>query len=148
MNLRIAFFRRTLQPRRETVGVLQALRARGLKLGLVSDCSCEAPLVWPTTRLAPLIDVAVFSCEVGCHKPNPKIYRAATEPLAVPARRCLYVGDGGSQELSGAQQVGMNAVLLRVPEEQDAHAYLLDQREDWPGPAVSSLREILTLIDQ
>jgi putative hydrolase of the HAD superfamily len=148
MDLRVAFFRRTLQPRRDSVEVLRALRERALKLGVVSDCSCEAPLVWPTTQLASLIDVAVFSCEIGCRKPDPKIYRAATEALEVPPSRCLYVGDGGSQELSGAEQAGMNPVLLRVPEEQDADAYLLDEREKWSGPVVASLRELFPLIDQ
>jgi putative hydrolase of the HAD superfamily len=145
MELRFAFFRRTLVPRSGVVAVLEALRSRGRKLGVVSDCSGEAPSVWRDTSLAPLVDAAAFSCEVGCHKPDPKIYRVATDSLDVRGDQCLYVGDGGSRELSGARDVGMQAVLLRVPEEQDAEAYLLDEREVWPGPTISSLDEVLAL---
>lgn len=148
MDLRLAFFRRTLVPRRGVVDVLEAFRSHGCRLGVVSDCSSEAPAVWPETRLAHLFDAAVFSCEVGCHKPDPRIYRVSTDALGVSSDRCLYVGDGGSRELSGACNVGMGAVLLRVAEEQDADSYLIDEREAWPGPTVSSLEELLALVDR
>lgn len=145
MDLRVQFFRETVVPRSGAINVLKRLRSAGLKLGLVSNCSSEAPLVWPTTPFAPLIDVAVFSCEAGCHKPDPRMYRAAWEPLGVQASKCLYVGDGGSEELTGAQQAGMRAVLLSIRDEQDPDAYVLDRREQWAGPTISSLEDVVSL---
>jgi len=147
MDLRHAFFRRTIVPRRGVVEVLEALRLSACKLGLVSNCSSEAPGVWPDTSLARFFDAAVFSCEARCHKPDPKIYRDVMDSLDVPPYRCLYVGDGGSRELTGARAVGMKPMLLKVPEEQDAVTYLLDEREAWQGRTISSLDEILPLID-
>lgn len=145
MDLRLAFFRRTLVPRRGVVGVLETLRSRSRKLGVVSDCSGEAPSVWPETKMACLVDTAVFSCEAGCHKPDPEIYRTAMGSLGVPADRCLYVGDGGSRELSGARDVGMTAILLKVAEEQDADTYLIDDREEW-GTTISSLEDVIPVV--
>lgn len=148
MDLRIAFFQRTLQPRPETVDVLRSLREGGLKVGLVSDCSSEAPLVWPTTPMASLVDAAVFSCQAGCHKPDPKIYALVTEALGAMPSRCIYVGDGGSSELSGAERVGMTPVLLKIPDEQDPERYLVLGRETWMGRTISCLEEVLTLANE
>ena len=43
-------------------------------------------------------------------KPDPVIYHACTDLLGIPAENCLYVGDGGSQELETARSLGMQAV--------------------------------------
>jgi len=40
------------------------------------------------------------------------MYRLACTGLAVTPAECLYVGDGGSGELTGAAAVGMRPVLL------------------------------------
>jgi putative hydrolase of the HAD superfamily len=92
--------------------------------------------------LASLVDVAVFSCLVGVTKPDPYIYQIATEKLDVQPQRCLYVADGMSQELVTASNLGMHAVQIFVPGEDEYDLY----REEWHGPVISSLREILTLL--
>ena len=133
--------RLVMTPRPDAVEVLSRLRESGHKTGLISDCSHEVPVVWPETALAPLIDVAVFSCSVGMRKPDPAIYRLAAERLRVRPEQCLFVGDGGSNELSGALEAGMHPVLIRLDADStEAH---LARREEWNGPAVSSLREVL-----
>lgn len=143
-RVRLDYTVRSFKPRPGSVEVLAHLKSEGYKTGLISDCSSEIPKVWANTPLAPLFDVAVFSCLAGIKKPNPRIYQKATEQLGVEPQTCLYVGDGSSQELTGASQVGMNPVLIRVPDESvDAH--FID-REEWDGPVISSLAEILTLL--
>ncbi|GHO58980.1 hypothetical protein KSB_74550 [Ktedonobacter robiniae] len=77
-------------------------------------------------------------------KPDARIYQLACEQLNTPAEACLYVGDGASRELTGAMQVGMQAVLLRLPaEEQTARR---PQAEFWSGSALSFLHEVLTFL--
>jgi putative hydrolase of the HAD superfamily len=49
---------------------------------------------------------------VGIAKPDAGIYRAALSGLDVDAADAWFVGDGGSNELSGARAVGMRSVLL------------------------------------
>src|SRR5919198_1393789 len=78
------------QPARQlgptTHGLLEALRERGLKLGLVSN-AIDPP--WLLHRdleqlgVAERLDVAVFSSEVGWRKPHPAIFEAALSRLGV-----------------------------------------------------------------
>ena len=96
---------------------------------------------------APLVDVAVFSCLEGVQKPAPRIYQLAVERLAVRPENCLYIGDGDSQELTGASQVGMYPVLIRNPDEDSTDVHRVDyEAGEWEGPVISSLREVLTLV--
>jgi putative hydrolase of the HAD superfamily len=133
-------------PRPDAIETLKTLRSGGHKIGLISDCSSEVPAVWQDTALASFFDVTVFSCSVGMRKPDPRIYHLAAKQLGVGPSDCLFVGDGSSRELSGALQAGMQAVQLRVPGEDNPDVYKIDQ-EDWHGKVVTSLSEVLRLID-
>jgi putative hydrolase of the HAD superfamily len=127
--------------RPEALPVVGQLRARGLRIGLVSDCTSELPAAWPRLPLAALVDAPVFSCVEGTRKPDPRLFRAAAERLAADPAACLYVGDGGGRELTGSTAVGMHAVLLAGPDWHGQYAY--DRESDWAGPRISSLEELL-----
>ncbi len=111
-RLRLDYMRQALQPRIEVTETLCELRRRGLRLGLITACSGDVPLAWTETPLAGLFDTTVFSCIVGFCKPDPRIYKRVLDDLRVSARTCLYVGDGGHDELAGATRAGMTAILL------------------------------------
>jgi putative hydrolase of the HAD superfamily len=139
---------RSMKPRPFATELLSYLKSRGYKTGLVTNCSAEIPLIWANMDLAPLTDTAVFSCSVGIQKPDPRIYLLAAERLAVKAEGCLYIGDGDSQELSGAAAVGMNPVLIHNPEEDSADVHRVDyEAGKWKGPVLSSLKEVLNLVE-
>ncbi|GAA4267142.1 HAD family hydrolase [Frondihabitans peucedani] len=121
--------------------VLDELRARGLPLGLVSDCSSETSLVWPTTALSTRFDAHAFSCAHGIKKPDARLYRVVTGRLGVDPASCLYVGDGGSSELAGATELGMRAVWLDHPGNQGGTHGVF-----WPGERAGELHEILGLL--
>ena len=144
-RLRLEGVRRWLTPRPGAVEVLGRVRRSGLKTGLISDCDVGIARVWPRTPLAPLVDAAVFSCIAHLRKPDPRIYHQACERLGVQPGRCLYVGDGGRRELSGAARVGMEAVLIRVPYEDSDTVHRVEG-EEWTGRRISSLQEVLGLI--
>jgi putative hydrolase of the HAD superfamily len=145
--LYLDFQRRTLTPRPDALPTLTALRTRGYATGLISNCPGIAADLWPASALAPLIDVAVFSCRVGLLKPDPRIYELTCQWLGVAPERCLYVGDGGSHELTGATACGMHAVLLQPSGDDSEEARLLG-RQEWSGLSVSSLTRILSLVGQ
>ena len=86
---------------------LEHIRDSGIQIGLISNVRPEEAAGWATCRLAPLTDDAIFSCEVGTLKPDPHIYLLACSRLDVTPERCIFVGDGGSDELRGAAAVGM-----------------------------------------
>lgn len=144
-QIRHDFTLRSMTPRADAIEVLSHLKSKGYKIALISDCSAEVPAIWEGTPFAPFVDVPVFSCSADLKKPDPRIYRLATEQLAVEPVNCLYVGDGSSQELTGASGVGMHPVLIRVPGEEDSNPYRINA-EDWYGPAISSLKEVLDLV--
>ncbi|MFF3866732.1 HAD family hydrolase [Micromonospora sp. NPDC001898] len=131
--------------RDEAVPVLAALRQRGLGTGLVSDCTHELPAFLPQLAVDPLLDVRVFSVELGRCKPDPALYLAACRLLGLPPTDCLYVGDGGSRELTGAEQAGLTAVRLAAPDL--AEHMVFDAEPDWTGPVLRSLTEVIELVD-
>jgi putative hydrolase of the HAD superfamily len=144
--LRLDYTSRTMIARPDAVKTITTVRRSGYKTALISDCSHETPAVWGQTPFATLFDVTVFSCVAGMKKPDPRIYRLATESLGVKPEECLYVGDGSSRELSGARAVGMYPVMIRDPgETTDTH--YIEREDDWDGPRISFLSEVLGLLD-
>jgi putative hydrolase of the HAD superfamily len=127
--------------RPDAVPVIGQLRARGLRIGLVSDCSPELPAAWPQLPLADLVDAAVFSCAEGTRKPDPRLFTTVAARLDVAPAACVYVGDGGGHELSGASSVGMHAVLLAGPDWLSHHVY--DRESGWAGPRIATLTELV-----
>jgi putative hydrolase of the HAD superfamily len=146
VELRVGFTRAHLIPRDDAVETLTRLKSTGLKIGLISDCGLEVPMLWSEMPFAPLIDAPIFSSREGLRKPDPQIYHRVCERLKVKAGECLYVGDGNSQELSGATVVGMKAVLIEVP---GAVSYDYGQLEagSWQGARIAALGEIVNLVD-
>jgi len=92
----------------ETIG---SIKSRHKLLGLISNADAIESSSWPDSHIATLFDSAVFSCAVGYIKPEKEIYFTMLEDLGVPAHRCLFVGDGGNDELTGARNVGMDAAI-------------------------------------
>lgn len=141
VRVRVEYTRRELAPRLDAVPTLAKLKEAGLKLGLISDCSSEVPLLWDKTPFARLIEVPIFSATAGLKKPDPRIYMLACERLGVFPGDCLYVGDGDSRELTGADRVGMSPVLIKAPQHK---APKIDP-DTWEGPPISSLSEVLPI---
>jgi putative hydrolase of the HAD superfamily len=127
--------------RTEALPVIGNLRERGLKIGLVSDCSSELPDAWHRLPLAPLVDAPVFSCVEGIRKPDPRLFLTVAGNLGVSPADCVYIGDGGGRELTGSSAVGMRAVLLAGPDWRQHHAH--DQEYNWAGARIGSLTELL-----
>ncbi|MFI5836622.1 HAD family hydrolase [Micromonospora sp. NPDC051300] len=135
---RRALARRVLaRPPATTLDVLDALRAAGHPLALISNATSETAEAWPDGPLARRFDVAVFSSDVGVAKPDPAIYHIAAERLGVAPAGCVYVGDGADGELAGAEAVGMT--VLRTTE-------LNDTDPSWTGQVITGLAELPALL--
>lgn len=90
--------------------MLEELKEKGILIGLISNCYSEESEVIRKSVLFPYFDAAFLSCEQGVKKPDEEIFYRCMRNLAVKAEECLYVGDGGSQELEAAGRLGMKAV--------------------------------------
>ncbi len=93
--------------------LLESLRERGLKLGLVSNAFDPPSLLHgdlERTGLAERLDFAVFSSEVGLRKPHAAIFERALGALQVEPERTLFVGDRLYEDVHGAGSLGMTTV--------------------------------------
>ena len=146
-NIRREFVTRTLSPRNDTLNTLAQLKEKGIMIGLISNCSPDTPETWDKTPFITLFDTTVFSSSAGLKKPDPRIYQLAAEKLYVNPEDCLYIGDGSSNELTGAAAVGMHPVLIIDSEEDQAGTHRVDfEGAEWEGPVISSLKEVLNIV--
>jgi len=105
----IAYAARTafIQAEPTIVGMLRALKASGLKLGVVTNANDLDSAPWEQHELARYFDVFVASHAVRLLKPDRRIYELACERLEVQPSETVFVGDGGSNELWGAKSAGI-----------------------------------------
>jgi putative hydrolase of the HAD superfamily len=119
--------------------LLQRLCSLGIRTALVCDTGLTPGRVVRShlerTGLLDLLEVQIFSDEVGVPKPHPRIFRAALEPLRVAPERSVHVGDLRRTDVAGGRSVGMRTVRFRarfddleaLPEADavaDTHAHL------------------------
>jgi putative hydrolase of the HAD superfamily len=142
IDWRVEMTRRHLVPRQGALETIAELRRRGLKVGLISNCTEDVVLAWEHTKLFGLFDAAVFSSQAGWVKPEPEIYELVCEVLEVAASECVFVGDGANDELGGAARMGMTPVLIH----RAGEAPPWDGLRDWQGLRVTSIPEVLELV--
>lgn len=134
--------------------VLSGLRARGITVGVLSNT------LWPREHheqvfardgLLDLIDAAVYSSELPVGKPHQDAFHAVLQAVGVSdPGRAVFVGDRAWDDVHGAQQVGMRAILVphsTIPADQggpvngrpDAIVHrlldVLDHVDRWSGAA-------------
>jgi putative hydrolase of the HAD superfamily len=145
VEIRLQQMRRALQPRPDAVATLARLKNECYKLGLLSNCSIEIPILWHETAFADLIDSAIFSSRERLKKPDARIYHLACERLGVTPERCLYIADGENYELAAAAKVGIRSVLIRTSS-QETRSELRREAGEWQGDTIHSLAEMLQLL--
>jgi HAD superfamily hydrolase (TIGR01662 family) len=91
---------------------LEALHARGLRIGLISNSQRCLASFQSHFDLDGLIEVAVSSPEHGYMKPHPAIFRSALERMRVPPAAAAMVGDSVPHDVNGARSAGMRGILL------------------------------------
>ena len=103
--------------RDEVWSLASAFRARGGRAAILSNGVPEIVDVIRRHRdLADFFDAVIISCEVGCAKPDPAIYRMALERLGVGARDALFVDDL-PQNVDAAAALGLQTLLFRGDED-------------------------------
>jgi putative hydrolase of the HAD superfamily len=141
-SIRLRYHRHSLVPRPGAVDTLKTLRAEGYLVGLITVCSEDIEVLWPETEFAGLFDAEIFSSRIGLSKPDPRIYLACCEALGVEPQDAVFVGDGANDELAGARRVGMEAILIH----RDGEDPLWPEVQDWDGPRVTSIPQVLEVL--
>jgi putative hydrolase of the HAD superfamily len=97
--------------------VLAALRAQGLRLGVISNTLQPGEFADQALEgrgLLHLFAARIYSSEVRVAKPHPGIFHAALHAVGLTADRAVHVGDRLAADVVGAQAVGMKAVLIEA----------------------------------
>ncbi len=95
---------------------LEALRARGFRLGIVTNRAFGGERFRADLRQAGLDvdwDVIAVSVEVGYLKPHPRLFEAALETLQLAPQEAAMVGNSLAEDIAGAQRLGMPAAWKR-----------------------------------
>lgn len=128
--------------------LLAALRDRGYQVGVLSNtlwARHHHEEVFRRDGVLDLIDGAVYTSEIEWTKPHPEAFRAAMVAVDVtdPAR-VVFVGDRPYDDVHGAKEVGMRAVLVphsAIPDSQKGHV------EGDPDAVVDRLSDVLAVVD-
>lgn len=108
----------------DTKPALDALAARGKRLGIISNFSRNCESLLTELGLAHYFDFFIVSAVVGVEKPDPRIFQEAVRAAAQPLSDLVYVGDSVFHDVQGARAAGMDAVLVdrsdRFPQFQGA----------------------------
>ncbi len=123
---------------------LDRLQRGGARLALLSDASPDIAEAWSRSELAPYFDAVVFSCWTGAVKPDPLLFRTVLQEIGVAPHQALYCGDGGGDELAGAERAGMYAVRV---ERRGGPTSLVFGETAWPGRSIPSAEDLPSLLD-
>lgn len=129
----------------DVIPLLTGLRTRGIRTGLLSNT------MWPRAAhervfirdgVHTLLDGTVYTSEIPWTKPHPGAFHAAMDAIGAddPAS-CVFVGDRPFDDIYGAKEVGMRAVLMPnddVPPYDDVT----------PDAVISRLSELLSLLQR
>jgi putative hydrolase of the HAD superfamily len=91
---------------------LTNLRERGLRIVVVSNWDHSLHERLEETGLAPLVDGAVASAELGHAKPEREIFEHALELAGAAPGAALHAGDSPREDVEGALAAGLRAVLV------------------------------------
>lgn len=142
VECRLNLTRQALQPRHDALATFQQLKSADIKIGLLSNCSIEIPIVWPETQFAEWFDATTFSARERVKKPAAEIYQRTCQRLGVDPDNCIYVADGENFELTAARNLGMQSVLIKTSEPTSE---VRREAREWKGATVATLSEILKL---
>jgi HAD superfamily hydrolase (TIGR01509 family) len=97
----------------DAIPFLMALRAAGIKIGIVSNCTQHTRPLLAKLGVSALADAVILSYEVGAAKPSAEIFRRALDGVGVAANAALFVDDQASFCAGGAALGISTAQIVR-----------------------------------
>src|SRR5262245_42923175 len=91
---------------------LRLLRARGLRLAVVSNFDTRLLMLLEGFGVSSSFDAVVLSSTVGFAKPDPRLFTAALSALRVDPASTLHVGDSERLDRRAARAAGLRALRL------------------------------------
>ena len=97
----------------DSIPVLEALRADGMRIGIVTNgYTALQTRKLEHHGLPDMVDFVLVSEAVGLHKPHPGIFQVALHKAGAKAEETLMVGDNLWADIAGAAATGIPSVLI------------------------------------
>jgi putative hydrolase of the HAD superfamily len=95
-----------------TAQVLENLRKKGYRMGIISNWDDSARTILEKHHLDRFFEHLVISSEVGSEKPDVEIFRRAMQAASVGPGECIYVGDNYYDDAVGSRKAGMETIII------------------------------------
>ncbi len=131
---------------------LAKLKARGLRLGVLSNWDFKLQNALEDAELAPFFDFALSSAQAGTEKPAREFFERGFalarrfKPDLKP-KECFYIGDHYEKDVLGARRAGLSPLWL-VRNERDLPSGEIHQVESDDVPKLRSLRDLLKIFKE
>ncbi len=122
----------------ETKEVLETLKEKNYKLGIISNFDSRVYDVMNNLEIQEYFDTFVISSEAGHAKPDPNIFHLALKEIGVDPKGCLHIGDNIQNDFHGPRALGIQALLL---DRENEYESIGDQHK------IRSLTEIDRFLD-
>lgn len=119
-----------------TIETIDGLATIGMKLAVISNWDQRLPGILEDLALAERFEVITVSSLAGVEKPAAEIFQRTLDQLGIAPNEALHVGDSPLEDYSGAENAGLDAVLI------DRHGLFKEQ----PYRCIENLQEILDLV--
>ena len=126
-----------IKPFPDTVPTLEALRERGIRLGIVTDNWPSIDRRYREMGLRDYFDAFVISAIVGCSKPCSLMYRTAVDQISLPQGNLLFVDDSPTNVERAISEGMQGVVITRYGRPVETNL-----------PIVSNLREVVDLCNR
>ncbi len=135
-------------PFEDVYTMLDTLKARGYKLGIVSNARDAANVerLIDQAQLRPWFNPIVISANAGVRKPHPRIFKIALEAWQLPPDQVVMVGDMLGADVLGAHNAGLRGIWATMQAERganEAHQYTIE-----PDGVIKRLSELPGLLEK
>ena len=121
----------------DTIPLLKAFRAKNIEAVILTNGPSDGQRAkFKTLGLSRYIQRIYIGEEIGFSKPNRKAFEVVLRDLGVPASDVLMVGDSIENDINGAEQVGIKAVLI---DRGDFHG-------EYAGARIGTFSEVIRLL--
>ncbi len=122
----------------DTLPALQALRARSVPMGILSNFSPNLEDLLRKLGIHEYFDFFIVSSVAGLEKPDKRIFDLAVRAANRPRDRIAYIGDSIFHDIEGARAAGIEGILI---DRGNRHS-------DFAGVRVQNLSELVSFIEK
>lgn len=123
--------------------VLEALKKKNLKIGLVSNNHSTDYHVRLLKKhdLESYFDSIVVSSMIGIRKPHERIFQHCLTQLNVKPENAVFIGDHPILDIQGAKNAGMRCIWIKRKDWKEAPV-----KPDWTVGSLSEVEEIINTL--